>query len=351
MPKAKRLKPTPETLREIFLKSGNLCAFPGCMSLMMNREGVFIGQVCHIEAAEEGGERFNTGMTEEDRRAFGNLMLMCYEHHAVTNDVVAYPVPTLQSMKADHEARFTNAERSIETIEEARQSILQQGDGNRAVAIGRNTGTIIQGDTHHYHGHTPPEQSFQPTAAEAEILIRLAESHNKYLNAVKYDGGFEVLIDGNPLGGESGRNPFSVELGEAVRRLLEFGLLTDIQFNKQIYHLSTKGRDVARKIRQLLDSGILPDFGELERRIPELLREMREDYAKLPLMREIVLLEFKGVIYNGDPVLVYYRDTHEQLDNMFAMLDNMGLVSEITFNNVKRFRVTERFARYLIEGK
>jgi hypothetical protein len=28
--KAKRLAPTPQTLREVFLKSGNLCAFPGC---------------------------------------------------------------------------------------------------------------------------------------------------------------------------------------------------------------------------------------------------------------------------------------------------------------------------------
>jgi hypothetical protein len=26
---------------------------------MMNEEGLFIGQLCHIEAAEPGGERFN----------------------------------------------------------------------------------------------------------------------------------------------------------------------------------------------------------------------------------------------------------------------------------------------------
>ena len=65
-------------LRELFLKSGNLCAFPGCEKLMMNAGGVFIGQVCHIEAAEEGGERFRGSMTNEQRRAVSNLMLMCY---------------------------------------------------------------------------------------------------------------------------------------------------------------------------------------------------------------------------------------------------------------------------------
>jgi hypothetical protein len=39
--------------------------------------GVFIGQLCHIEAAEEGGQRFNERMTNEERRAFENLLLLC----------------------------------------------------------------------------------------------------------------------------------------------------------------------------------------------------------------------------------------------------------------------------------
>ena len=113
MSEAKRLAPLPGTLRELFLKSGNLCAFPGCSRLMMNSEGVFIGNVCHIEAAEEGGERFNSAMTNEERRAFSNLMLMCYEHHQVTNDVAKYSVAALQKMKAEHERRFSDPERVI----------------------------------------------------------------------------------------------------------------------------------------------------------------------------------------------------------------------------------------------
>lgn len=110
---AKRLAPKPETLRELFLKSGNLCAFPGCAQLMMNAEGIFIGQLCHIEAAEEGGERFNPAMTNEERRQAKNLMLMCYAHHQITNDVAAYPVAKLQKMKSDHEGRFSRPDRAI----------------------------------------------------------------------------------------------------------------------------------------------------------------------------------------------------------------------------------------------
>jgi hypothetical protein len=110
---ATRLAPTGTTLRELFLKSGNLCAFPGCTQLMMNLEGIFIGNVCHIEGAEEGGERFNSTMTNEERRAPSNLMLMCYEHHKVTDNVAKFPVATLRKYKADHESRFSSPDRAI----------------------------------------------------------------------------------------------------------------------------------------------------------------------------------------------------------------------------------------------
>ena len=55
----KRLAPTSEVARELYLKSGNQCAFPGCEKVMINSEGTFIGQICHIEAAMPDGPRFN----------------------------------------------------------------------------------------------------------------------------------------------------------------------------------------------------------------------------------------------------------------------------------------------------
>jgi hypothetical protein len=73
---------------------------------MMNSKGDFIGQVCHIEAAERGGERYNDDMTDEQRREASNLMLMCYEHHVETNDTLTFQALDLQKMKADHESKF-----------------------------------------------------------------------------------------------------------------------------------------------------------------------------------------------------------------------------------------------------
>lgn len=106
--KPKRLAPTLETLRRLHLHSGNLCCFPNCNHLLMDKNGTFIAEVCHIEAAEPGGERFNSFMTNEERRHFDNLFCMCHAHHVITDDVKTFPVNVLKAMKATHEAKFSD---------------------------------------------------------------------------------------------------------------------------------------------------------------------------------------------------------------------------------------------------
>ncbi len=130
----KRLAPTRDTARELFLKSGNLCAFPNCSHLMMNADGAFIGEVCHIEAAEPGGERFNPAMSNEERRAFANLMLMCHAHHVITNDVVVYPVERMRSLKSDHERRFASPG---SVILETLRDWTEASQPTRAATLGR----------------------------------------------------------------------------------------------------------------------------------------------------------------------------------------------------------------------
>ena len=81
-PKAKRLTPKPEVLRELYILSGNNCAMPGCKNVIIDRAGVVVGHVCHIEAAKPEGSRFNLNQNNEQRRALSNLVLMCKGHHA-----------------------------------------------------------------------------------------------------------------------------------------------------------------------------------------------------------------------------------------------------------------------------
>ena len=109
----KRLLPKSEVLRELYLKSGSQCAFPGCHHLIMNEHGVFIAQLCHIEAALPGGPRFNPNQTNEERRCYDNLLLLCHAHHKVTDNENEFSVAQLKEIKAKHEAKFTNIEDKI----------------------------------------------------------------------------------------------------------------------------------------------------------------------------------------------------------------------------------------------
>lgn len=101
----KRLNPTFSTKRQLYILSGNECAYPNCPHKMLDEYDHFIGQICHIEAAEINGQRFNPKQTNEQRRQISNLMLMCPTHHTVTNNVIQYPVDKLKRLKADHEAK------------------------------------------------------------------------------------------------------------------------------------------------------------------------------------------------------------------------------------------------------
>jgi hypothetical protein len=122
-----RLRPTFATLRQLFVHSGNQCAFPGCARVLVNARGQWVGEVCHIEAALAGGERFNAAMTNDQRRGGANLMLMCHEHHVETNDVQEFSVQRLREHKRDHEATFAAepAPLTDEALEAAVKEIVE----------------------------------------------------------------------------------------------------------------------------------------------------------------------------------------------------------------------------------
>jgi len=101
-----RFDPKLKTLKALFARSGNRCAFPGCDQALFNRKNQFIGQLCHIEAAMPGGPRYNERQTNQERRAYENLLLLCYPHHVEIdhNDGDEYPVEKLRGIKQEHEA-------------------------------------------------------------------------------------------------------------------------------------------------------------------------------------------------------------------------------------------------------
>jgi hypothetical protein len=100
-----RKEPTVKTIKQLYAKSGNQCSFSNCeQSFFSDNEN--ISQVCHIEAAEECGQRYNYNSTDELRRQYDNLILLCPTHHKITDDINKYTVEILKKMKTEHENKI-----------------------------------------------------------------------------------------------------------------------------------------------------------------------------------------------------------------------------------------------------
>ena len=111
--KMARLEPTKPTIRLLFARSGNQCAFPGCTHELINSKNQFVAHICHIKAAERGGPRFDPAQNDEQRRDPSNLILLCYRHHVETDDEEEFPADQLSKIKHRHEAGFSTDSFSI----------------------------------------------------------------------------------------------------------------------------------------------------------------------------------------------------------------------------------------------
>ena len=99
----------PSTVRRLDTLSGNECAHPECTKKLIAEDGIsIISKICHIAAASKDGPRYDSSMTDDDRRGFDNLILLCDEHHVIIDNKEnegVYPTLLLKKWKNDHEKK------------------------------------------------------------------------------------------------------------------------------------------------------------------------------------------------------------------------------------------------------
>jgi hypothetical protein len=109
-PKDKARQYKPSTVRRLDTLSGNECAHPNCSKKLIAEDGIsIISKICHIAAASKEGPRFDEKMTDDERRGFNNLILLCDEHHVIIDNKdneSQYPTPLLKKWKSDHEKKI-----------------------------------------------------------------------------------------------------------------------------------------------------------------------------------------------------------------------------------------------------
>jgi hypothetical protein len=99
--------------------------------------------------------------------------------------------------------------------------------------------------------------------------------------------------------------------------------------------------------RSVVNYGAVAAFRRIERLLPELLAEMRRDLVAHPLRRECALLKKAWSYASAGAEFVYYFEDHPELDSQFKILENYGLVIDVTTRNVTRYRISEDLAEYL----
>jgi hypothetical protein len=123
--------PTLPTIKKLFAKSGNRCAFPRC-TVRVVESNTIVADVCHICASSPLGPRYDPQQTETERHAVENLILLCAVHHRVVDDEIEqYPAPGLLEMKRAHEASATAV--AEDTVDRTANLLAEKSTAEEAV--------------------------------------------------------------------------------------------------------------------------------------------------------------------------------------------------------------------------
>lgn len=124
-----------------------------------------------------------------------------------------------------------------------------------------------------------------------------------------------------------------------------------IRYTVDVLHLWKKLAEAAATHELESRSGASEDsdkkFAILENTMPDMFNEMRNDLSAHPLSREFVILKKSWAYWAKGNELVYYFEDHPELENKLLILQNHGLIREITYNNVSRYIISEELASYL----
>ncbi|WP_281234841.1 hypothetical protein [Flavobacterium gelatinilyticum] len=177
-----RLPLKPTVIKRLFAVSKNECAYPSCKNVIVDKFGTVIGEICHIEAAEVGGERYNHDSNDEYRRSFDNLILLCSNHHKKTNNVHEYPTEKLKKFKFEHERGDYSISDNIvkQAIDKYMEQINTNGSGSQFnnQAGTQNIGTQIGSQIIHNYSSLN-DKPFIDGARKVNNTLKTLISNNK----------------------------------------------------------------------------------------------------------------------------------------------------------------------------
>lgn len=107
-----KASPNAHTQRRLFASSAGYCQNPECSEKLFDEaEGkrFHIAELAHVFAAQDDGPRPNPELSEEERGAFENLIVLCANCHTkVDKASEAFPDSMMKRWKREHEQKLLN---------------------------------------------------------------------------------------------------------------------------------------------------------------------------------------------------------------------------------------------------
>jgi len=99
-------------------------------------------------------------------------------------------------------------------------------------------------------------------------------------------------------------------------------------------------------------AGYSNTFRKVNSMMPELILEMKQDLMKEgnQFIREFFISSKRWMLNIIDPCFVYFSEDHENLQSKVNILENYGLVFDVTPGNAKKYRMTEEFVDLILKS-
>jgi hypothetical protein len=113
-----KASPNPHTKLRLFADSAGFCQRPACQRRLFvdtDSRNIHIAEMAHVFAANNSGPRANVELTEEERGAYENLILLCPSCHSIIDKAPEdFPDDMLVEWKRSHFERIAAAFGAVE---------------------------------------------------------------------------------------------------------------------------------------------------------------------------------------------------------------------------------------------
>jgi len=340
-----RLPPKPSTIKKLFAFSGNLCAFPGCKEPLVTADGEIISEICHIEAAEKGGERFNGSSNDEYRRSYENLILLCGTHHKITNNEHKYTAIVLKEMKSQHEKKHQRNQYSVseKIVDQATTLFMSQENkniGNKGQIFNQANSQLIgsQIGTQHIHNYNGEDEKNKPHIVDARKVIK----------------SLKALVDDNKKIAsppDSCVIDYQNELHDKISRPIHLVPVKYLKFRKDNGRIKADVESYEKAYNIILDEGdsktqlLLKDF------LSGNDKEKNEELQKLLIhkgQKDPAIITCDGFLINGNRRKVALEELYNSRnqDPKFEMMRVVILPDGVTELDVQKIE-----NRYQLQGE